>query len=125
MNSLVVERVESSNLSKSRLWQRLVTNRTPSYSLILHFPNVSHSFPAESNRTYQNKGDKGKKANPVVRAASKRPVPEICSTSSADTNKTMETTPVTNKRVLSLVHLSFKADVAPAVSKSRVSCSER
>jgi len=55
------------------------------------------------------------RANPVVRAASKRPLPEICATSSANTSKIRENTPVTNKRVLSLVHLSFKADVALTV----------
>ncbi len=65
------------------------------------------------------------KANPVVRAASKRPLPEICPTSSANTNNTRENTPVTNNRVLSLVDLGFKADVAPAFSKPRVCCSGR
>jgi len=57
------------------------------------------------------------RANPVVRAASKRPLPEICATSSANTSKIRENTPVTNKRVFSLVHLSFKADVAPTVDR--------
>src|SRR5437879_3025389 len=55
------------------------------------------------------------RANPVGRAASKRPLPEICATSSANTSKIRENTPVTNKIVFSLVHLSFKADVAPTV----------